>query len=341
MNETGRFSFIRRLIPTTTKKNAQKYTKWEKMRLVCEELGPTFIKFGQILSNRPDLLPAELISQFERLQDNVPPLPAATAKEVVEKELKGKVEDLFAWFEPEAFASASMAQVHKVTLKTGEKVALKIQRPGIRAIIKEDIRVMYTLAEVFEKRIPSLKAFDPKGLVRNFEESILKELDFIHESMNVQRFANNIDQDKSDNTTHTLKVYREFTTSKVLALEFIQGIKVSDIGALEAKGHDPKKIAHKLAISYIKQVFEYGFFHADPHPGNIMVMPNGEVCFLDFGLMGSILDRDIEMFGKLFIAVKGKDIKAIIKVLQQMSEITTISDMRSLEYALNEFVLGI
>lgn len=338
MNETGRFSFIRRLIPTTTKKNAQKYTKWEKMRLVCEELGPTFIKFGQILSNRPDLLPAELISQFERLQDNVPPLPAATAKEVVEKELKGKVEDLFAWFEPEAFASASMAQVHKVTLKTGEKVALKIQRPGIRAIIKEDIRVMYTLAEVFEKRIPSLKAFDPKGLVRNFEESILKELDFIHESMNVQRFANNIDQDKTDNTTHTLKVYREFTTSKVLALEFIQGIKVSDIGALEAKGHDPKKIAHKLAISYIKQVFEYGFFHADPHPGNIMVMPNGEVCFLDFGLMGSILDRDIEMFGKLFIAVKGKDIKAIIKVLQQMSEITTISDMRSLEYALNEFV---
>ena len=338
MNETGRFSFIRRLIPTTTKKNAQKYTKWEKMRLVCEELGPTFIKFGQILSNRPDLLPAELISQFERLQDNVPPLPAATAKEVVERELKGKVDDLFAWFEPEAFASASMAQVHKVTLKSGEKVALKIQRPGIRAIIKEDIRVMYTLAEVFEKRIPSLKAFDPKGLVRNFEESILKELDFIHESMNVQRFANNIDQDKTDNTTHTLKVYREFTTSKVLALEFIQGIKVSDIGALEAKGHDPKKIAHKLAISYIKQVFEYGFFHADPHPGNIMVMPNGEVCFLDFGLMGSILDRDIEMFGKLFIAVKGKDIKAIIKVLQQMSEITTISDMRSLEYALNELV---
>ena len=338
MNETGRFRLIRRLIPTTTKKNAQKYTKWEKMRLVCEELGPTFIKFGQILSNRPDLLPAELISQFERLQDNVPPLPAATANEVVEKELKGKVGELFAWFEPEAFASASMAQVHKVTLKTGEKIALKIQRPGIRAIIKEDIRVLYNLAEVFEKRIPSLKAFDPKGLVRNFEESILKELDFIHESMNVQRFANNINQDKTDNTTHTLKVYREFTTSKVLALEFIQGIKVSDIGALEAKGYDPKKIAHKLAISYIKQVFEYGFFHADPHPGNIMVMQNGEVCFLDFGLMGSILERDIEMFGKLFIAVKGKDINAIIKVLQQMSEITTISDMRSLEYALNEFV---
>lgn len=172
MNETGRFRLIRRLIPTTTKNNAQKYTKWEKMRVVCEELGPTFIKFGQILSNRPDLLPAELIAQFERLQDNVPPLPAATAKEVVEKELKGKVEELFAWFEPEAFASASMAQVHKVSLKTGEKVALKIQRPGIRAIIKEDIRVMYTLADVFEKRIPSLKAFDPKGLVRNFEESI-------------------------------------------------------------------------------------------------------------------------------------------------------------------------
>jgi ubiquinone biosynthesis protein len=308
------------------------------MRLVCEELGPTFIKFGQILSNRPDLLPEELIMQFERLQDNVPPLPGEIAREVVERELKGPVDELFAWFEPEAFASASMAQVHKVTLKTGEKVAMKIQRPGIKAIILEDIKVMYQLAEIFEKRIPSLKSFDPKGLVRNFEESILKELDFIHESVNIQRFANNIDADETDKTTKVPKVFKQFSTSKVLALEFIQGYKISDIGQLTAKGFDCKKISRNLATSYIKQVFEYGFFHADPHPGNILVTVQGEVCFLDFGMMGSILGRDIEMFGHLFISVKAKDLKGIIRALQQMSEVTVIKDMRALEFAINEFV---
>lgn len=338
MISTGKYSFLRRLIPKTTKKNAQKYTKYEKMRLVCEELGPTFIKFAQILSNRGDLLPNELILQFEKLQDNVPPLPGEIARGVVETELKGSVDDLFAWFEPEAFASASMAQVHKVTLKTGEKIVLKIQRPGIRKIIEEDIKVMYMLADIFEKRIPSLKSFDPKGLVKNFEESILKEMDFIHESVNVQRFANNIHNDETDKTTYTLKVYKKYSTKKVLALEFVQGIKISDIGQLTAKGYNCKDIARKLATSYIKQVFQYGFFHADPHPGNIMVMHNGEVCFLDFGMMGSIMGRDIEMFGHLFISVKAGDIKGIIRALQQMSDVTVIKDLRGLEFAINEFV---
>lgn len=338
MIDSGKLSLLRKLIPKTTKKNAQKYTKWEKMRLVCEELGPTFIKFGQILSNRPDLMPEEMILQFEKLQDNVPPLPGQIARDVVEKELKGSVDDLFAWFEPEAFASASMAQVHKVTLKTGEKIALKIQRPGIREIIVEDIKVMYMLADLFEKRIPSLKSFDPRGLVKNFEESIIKELDFIHESLNVQRFANNIKEDPTDNTTYTMKVYQEFTTTKVLALEFIAGTKITNIGKLEAQGLSSKVIAHKLAISYIKQVFVYGFFHADPHPGNILVMDDGEVCFLDFGMMGSIMERDIEMFGHLFISVKGKDVKGIIRALQQMSDVTVINDKRALEFALYEFV---
>jgi ubiquinone biosynthesis protein len=338
MISTGRYSFIRRLIPKTTKKNAQKYTKWEKMRLVCEELGPTFIKFGQILSNRPDLLPADLILQFEKLQDNVPPLDGQVAREVVERELKGSVDELFAWFEPEAFASASMAQVHKVTLKTGEKIVLKIQRPGIKNIIQEDIKVMYTVADILVKRIPSLKSFDPRGLVKSFEESIIKELDFIHESINVQRFANYVAEDKTDTTTHTLKVYKAFTTSRVLALEFVQGTKISDIGQLANKGFDCRKIANKLATSYIKQVFKYGFFHADPHPGNILILADGEICFLDFGMMGSIMERDIEMFGHLFISVKARDVKGIIKALQQMSEITVIKDMRALEFDIYEFV---
>jgi ubiquinone biosynthesis protein len=335
---TGKYRWLRRLIPKTTKKSAQEHTKWERMRLICEELGPTFVKFGQILSNRPDVLPEELVVQLERLQDHVPPLPGDVARKVVESELKNPVEELFAWFEPEAFASASMAQVHKATLKTGEKVAIKIQRPGIAEIIYEDIQVMYTLAEIFENRIPSIKSFDPMGLVKSFEDSIKKELDFIHESVNIQRFANHLKEDDSDRTTHAPVVHKTFTTGKVLTMEFISGIKISDIALLDLNGYDRKEIAKRLSVSYIKQVFEYGFFHADPHPGNILVLPGGHICFLDFGMMGSIMPRDIEMFGHLFLAVKAKDVKKIIRVLMQMSESSSVRDMRALEYAINEFV---
>ena len=338
MVASKRYSFVRRIIPKTTRKNAQKYSKWEKMRLVCEELGPTFVKFGQILSNRPDLLPEELILQLEKLQDNVPPMPSNIAQGVVEEELKKTVDELFAYFEPEAFASASMAQVHRATLFTGEKVAIKVQRPGIKQTILEDIRVMYSLAEIFVKRIPSLKSFDPHGLVRSFEESILKELDFIHESVNIQRFTNNLTADFTDKTTHAPKVHRTYTTSRILVLEFISGIKISDIGQMASRGYDRKEIARRLALTYIKQVFDYGFFHADPHPGNILVTPGQHICFLDFGMMGVILDRDIEMFGNLFLAVKAKDVKRVIRVLQNMSENTAIKDMRALEYAINDFV---
>lgn len=338
MIESGSWKFLRRLIPRTTRKRAKLHSKWEKMRLLCEELGPTFVKFGQILSNRPDLLPAELVAEFEKLQDKVPPFSGKEAREVVESELKKSVDVLFASFEPEPFASASMAQVHKGILNTGEKVAIKIQRPNIHEIIVEDIRVMYRLAIIIEKRIPSMRAFDPQGLVRHFEESILKELDFVHESINLQRFYNNIIEDKEDLGSRCPRVYQELTTGKVLTMEFVNGTKISDYETLRKLGIDRKVLANKLAKSYIRQVFEYGFFHADLHPGNILVLPDGEFCFLDFGLMGSIMQRDIEMFGKLFTSVKDKDVRLIIRALQQMSGDFAIKDMRKLEYEINEFV---
>ncbi|NNK81138.1 MAG: hypothetical protein HKO93_06545, partial [Flavobacteriales bacterium] len=163
LDESNRYVFIQKIIPRASKIKAAQFTKWERMRLVCEELGPTFVKFGQIMSNRPDLIPMNLVLQLEKLQDNVPPVSPEKAREVVETELKGKVDDLFAWFEQEPFASASMAQVHKVTLKSGDRAALKIQRPGIREVIEEDIKVMYRIADLLESRIPSLKSFDPIG----------------------------------------------------------------------------------------------------------------------------------------------------------------------------------
>lgn len=339
IEENKRFTFYQRLIPKSSRIRAAKYNKWERMRMVCEELGPTFIKFGQILSNRPDLVPLELTLELEKLQDHVPPLPEDVAKKVVEEELKDTVENLFAWFEPVPFASASMAQVHKVTLHSGKRVALKVQRPEIRDLITEDIKVMYRLAHTFERRIPSLKSFDLEGLVRNFEEAIILEMDFINESINVQRFYNNIIGDKgSDQYAHAPKVYQEYTTKKVLALEFISGIKIDRIEKLKAKGHDTHILARRLTISYFKQIFDYGFFHADPHPGNLLVLPNNHICYLDFGMMGSILPRDIEIFGKLFLAITNRDVKKIIKALQALSNDSPVENMRQLEFDINEFV---
>jgi len=339
LDESKRYKFIQKLIPKTSKKHALLYTKWAKMRLVCEELGPTFVKFGQILSNRADLIPLELTFELEKLQDNVPPMPQNVAKEIVELELKDTVENLFAWFDPLPFASASMAQVHKATLHSGKRIVLKIQRAGIYNVIVEDIKVMYKIAEVLENRIPSLKSFDPVGLVKNFEYSILKELDFINESINVERFFNNLKKDDITNHyAYSPKVYHEFTTSKVLALEFISGIKIDKIDQLIEKGFDTKIIARRLAICYYKQIFEYGFFHADPHPGNLLVLPNGHIAYLDFGMMGSMLPRDISVFGKLFIAVTNKNVNEIIKALQKLSNNVVVPNIRDLEFDINEFV---
>lgn len=339
MEEKKKFGWVKKLIPQSTLDHATHLTKWEKMRLVCEELGPTFVKFGQILSNRPDLLPAELIKELEKLQDSVAPITGAQARQVIETELKRSVNDLFAWFEPEAFASASMAQVHRATLKTGEKVVIKVQRPGIQETISSDIKVMLYMADLFNKRIPSLRSFDPIGLVRNFEKSVMQELDFIHESVNIQRFHNNFKEDEEDEGwIHSPDIFPDYTTGKVLTMELIDGIKISHHEKILQSGLDRKVIARRLAVSYFKQIFNYGFFHADPHPGNLLVLPGNVICYLDYGMMGSILKKDIEQFGYLFISVNRKDVRRIIRALQQLSENPVIRNFRELEADLNEFV---
>jgi ubiquinone biosynthesis protein len=188
-------------------------------------------------------------------------------------------------------------------------------------------------------RIPSIKSFDPVGLVKNFEESIKKELDFINESVNAQRFCNNLERDKgSDQFAKAPKVYQSLTTKKILALEFINGIKIDRLKKLNDKQIDRRVIAKRLAISFYKQIFEYGFFHADPHPGNLLVLPNRHICYLDFGMMGSILPRDIQIFGKLFLAVTNKDVDKIIIAIQELCNNVLIKDMRALEFDVYEFV---
>lgn len=339
LQKEQKWGFFRRLLPRSIRRHAAEHTKWEMIRLACEELGPTFIKFGQVLSNRPDLVPVELIQEFEKLQDNVPPMDEETARKTVESELNGKVDELFAWYEPHCFASASMSQVHNVTLKTGERVALKIQRPGIKKIIREDIKVMYQVASILEKRMPELKSFSPVEMVQHFEKSINRELDFLNESINIQRFRNYLKRDESSKQfAYAPKVFLNYTTDKILALEYIQGIKISHHTELEDSGHDRKQIAYRLSNTFFKQIFEYGFFHADPHPGNLYVLPNGQICYLDFGMMGSILPRDIDVFGRLFLSLRDQNVQSIIKAIQDLTNNAPIMDMREFEFDVNELV---
>ncbi|MBC7864855.1 MAG: hypothetical protein IAF38_17910 [Bacteroidia bacterium] len=339
MDEKKRFRFLRKLVPDSLLNEAKHLSKWEKMRLVAEELGPSFVKFGQLLSSRADLLPEGLIRELEKLQDGVPPVEGKVAIEAVEKEFGKPVLEIFSEFETEAFASASMAQVHRATLKTGEKVVVKIQRPGIKEIIESDIKVMKYVAEILKKRMPSLKSLDPVALVKSFEESILRELDFIHESVNIQRFHGNFTADEGEKShIHSPIVYSSLTTSTVLTLEYIKGIKITDLVKIEQAGLDRKEIAKRLANSFFKQIFDYGFFHADPHPGNLFVLPDNVICFLDYGMMGNIMRKDIEQIAYLFLAVKNKETRKIIRAFQQLADLPVIKNFRELEADLNEFV---
>jgi len=339
MDEKKRFAFFRKILPQKIQQESLHLSKWEKIRLACEELGPTFVKFGQILSSRPDLVPTELILEMEKLQDSVPPIAGNIAADVVERELQKPLDVLFASFEKEAYASASMAQVHKAVLKTGEQVVLKIQRPGIREVIEADIRIMYYLAAVFRKRIPALKNIDPVGLIRHFEASMLKELDFIHESVNIQRFRDNYQTDKGAGAYTTApQVYQEYSTSRVLTMEFMRGAKISDVEKLNTMHINRPLVGERLVKTYFRQVFDHGFFHADPHPGNILVLPGDTICFLDFGMMGNILRKDLEDLGSLILAVFSRDFKGIIAAVQNLTDSPLLKDNRDLEADLFEFV---
>jgi ubiquinone biosynthesis protein len=335
LEENHRFPLIRKIISKQRFKRAVNLNKWEKMRMVCEDLGPTYVKFGQIISNRPDLLPEALIMELQKLQDSVPPFPYKDVEEILLKEFGKPIRDLYKEFDPKPIASASMAQVHKAVLHDGTIVAVKVQRPNIKQIIIEDIKIMRDMAEMLSRRIPSLRSFDAVGLVDNFADSIQKELDFIHESWNLQRFKH---QFRNDPDIFVPNYYKELSSAKVITQDFIFGFKISDTEKMLEKGLDRKIIAKRAINSFYQQLFEYGFFHADPHAGNLMAMDNNRVAYLDFGMMGSIMRRDMENLGNLILAIEDGNIKRIIKYIHFLGDITLINDSRQLEFDVHEFV---
>ncbi|MDD3031397.1 MAG: AarF/ABC1/UbiB kinase family protein [Atribacterota bacterium] len=272
-----------------------------RVRLTLEELGPTFVKLGQILSTRPDIIPLKYIKELEKLQDKVPPFAYAQVEQIVHKELGANVSELFQSFEEKPFASASLGQVHKAILKEDKvKVVVKVQRPDMEKIIETDLDILFHLTRLAERHIPESRLYDPVGVAEEFAKTIRMELDYGTEGRNAERFRKNFEEEK---TIYIPKVYWELSSKRILTMEYIDGIKINHLKELEEAGYDRKKLAENGAKSFMKQMLIDGFFHADPHPGNILVMENEIIGFMDFGMTGKIDEETKEKYVNLLIAV--------------------------------------
>lgn len=321
-----------------TEKNLS-FSKYERIRMVLEELGPTYVKLGQIFSNREDMLPQDLIKELEKLQDHVPQLKNFDVKKTIEEELDINLEDHFSSIDLEPLAAASLAQVHRAKLLNGDEVVLKIQRPNIEEVIESDLLVMKQIIGSIEKYNSQAKAFQPLRIVASFEQSIREELQFLREMDNTERFAKNFENNEA---IHVPIVYRELSTDRLICMEFMDGIKVSEIDTLKSVDIDPASVAKVGVDLYIEQILEHGFFHADPHPGNIFVLPETQqICFLDFGMMGTIMPNDKDALGNLLLCFLRKDVKKIVPLLEKIAIKTDIPDYKKLEQDLYELVEGV
>jgi ubiquinone biosynthesis protein len=255
---------------------------WQRLRMVLEELGPTYIKLGQFLSNRPDIVPSELCNELEKLLDDVPPFSGNMAVMILEKELNASINDVFKHFTKKPFSAASISQVHEGILKNGKKVAVKIQRPGIKSIIDADIDIMYHMAKLIKKHVEGAEVIDPIDIVDEFKDGIIHELDFENEAINIDKFYI---QFKDNDSIKVPAVYKEYSTKNVLCMEYMEGTKFTELDTTD-KNLDVDTITSQLADLVLMQIFEKGYFHADPHSANLLVCEDNKICFIDFGLMG-------------------------------------------------------
>ncbi|MBI5328230.1 MAG: 2-polyprenylphenol 6-hydroxylase [Deltaproteobacteria bacterium] len=305
----------------------------ERIRLVLEELGPIFIKLGQVASTRADLLPPDWLEELKKLQDAVPPFPFEKAKEVVEHGLKAQLHAKFKTFEEKPCASASIAQVHYATLPDGQEVAVKVKRPGIDRIIESDISVMNTIAHLLDRYVPQAKRYRPMDVVNEFSRVIHKEQDFTVEGAHATRF---IKMFEGDATVKIPKVFWDYTTSEVLTLERIYGTPLDETEKIKSQGLDVKRIAENGIRAFFKQVFEYGFFHADLHPGNIFASPDGTIIYLDFGIMGRLDEGVRKYLASLLFHLIRQDYYSMARIHREMGLIGKEVDIHEFEDALRE-----
>lgn len=306
-----------------------------RVRLALEELGPTFVKLGQILSTRPDLIPQDYIIELQKLQDEVPPFAYDQVEQIIKRELGADIPKIFKSFEQKPFAAASLGQVHQAILEDGDKAVVKVQRPDIEKVIETDLDILFDLARLTERHIPASRLYDPVGIVEEFTKVIRSELDYGTEGRNAERFMKNFEDNK---TIYTPKIYWEFSSRRILTMELIEGIKINNLKELDKIGYDRKKIAENVAKAFMKQILIDGFFHADPHPGNMLVMKDEVIGFMDFGMMGR-LDEEIREKGiDLFIAVLERNPNKIINEMLNLGITYQEIDTRSLKIDIKEML---
>ncbi|MDY6904978.1 MAG: AarF/ABC1/UbiB kinase family protein [Thermodesulfobacteriota bacterium] len=304
------------MISRKQREQNERLTRAERVRMAFEELGPTFIKFGQVLSTQPGLIPIDIVNEMARLQDDVPSSPFDPIRAVIEHETGVPLETTFRTIDPTPIASASIAQVYAATLLSGEQTAVKVRRPGIRNTIEIDLEIMLYLAGLMERHVEEIAPHRPTEIVEEFARVLEKELDFTIEANNMERFAR---QFSDDDTIFTPEVYRDYTTSRMLVMAYVDGIKISDIKGIEERGYDKKLITQRGTDATLKQVFVHGFFHADPHPGNIFILPGNVICTLDFGMVGNVSLKHREMFVDLLDCLVHQDPIGTTKVLLQLT----------------------
>jgi len=329
----GRFG--NKIIPLLGKGVDTSMSRAERLRFAAEELGPAFVKLGQILSMRYDIVPADIGNELQKLQDEVTPFPFEQVQNIIEQELHQNPDDIFKSLDVEPIAAASIAQVHRATLLAGEQVVLKVQRPEIRAIIDVDLEILADLAVILERHSKNTVISNPTAIVAEFNRSIHRELDFLSEGRNIQRFGRLF---VDDPTVHIPTIYPNVSTSRLLVMDYIDGVKASNLEEIESLGLDSTIIALRGTQFILRQIFEFGFFHADPHPGNIMVLDDNIIAPLDYGMVGILDESTIDELGNLLTGVVHKDIRRIVKALNFLGIAKNIKDNNVLQADLSDFI---
>lgn len=333
---------LHRLIPrrmlikwSPTDDPISKFTRWERLRMACEELGPTFVKLAQIASNRPDILPEPLIQEFKKLQSSVKPFPVEQLRQILDEELPKGIHGTFEYVDEEILGSASIGQVHKAKLISGETVVVKVRRPGVKKKMMQDLAIIRDIVSRLEDYLKQQGIINAIDAVDAFKKSMEKELDFLHEARNIENFRAFY---KNNKDFYVPKAYKHYSTEKVTVLEFVSGCKISDVKQMRAWGIDPITIAENGMHIYLTQIFEFGYFHADPHPGNVLVDKTGKIILLDFGMIGKLTRKDKASFASIFVAMSREDPLMMAINLKKLAIEDEVDDIRKLEYDLTEII---